>query len=312
MSWQATEWVRTTRVGDSKLKLLLLMLCNYANEDGESYYSQEKIAFDTEIPVRTLRRKLEELQELGFIEVEQRTSESGLKRNSLIRILMGPAANLAGGDDHRPNTGVTIGQNEGDPSATKMAAVNLNHSNHKKHNARAKDEVYSEDFESLWQIAAKLGAPRTKNTSKKKAWDIYRMLNDDRQKMVRDSIPLFAAAMRAEGRPDDKIKHFQFFLSERVYETVTPSASTPVAKPFWETATRKDWGDALLVWSRNWNWKKLWGPEPGQPGCHVPPDILDRFDVKFRGHLYSPVDYAALKQRVEKASKHAVDKAGVA
>jgi len=41
MSWQATEWVRITRVGDSKLKLLLLMLCNYANEDGESWYSQE-------------------------------------------------------------------------------------------------------------------------------------------------------------------------------------------------------------------------------------------------------------------------------
>lgn len=315
MSWQATEWVRITRVGDSKLKLLLLMLCNYANEDAESWYSQEQISFDTEIPVRTLRRKLEELQEMGFIEVTQRASDSGVKRNSLIRVLTGPAANLAGGEHRRPKSGVSTGQNEGDPSATRVAAVNLNHSNHKKHTARAKEEVYSEEFENLWQAY-----PRTKNTSKKKAWDLYRMLNDENQERVRAAVPLFAAAMRAEGRPEDKIMHMTTWLNGRTYETVSAPASTAAtagpAKPFWETATRKQWVDALVQWSYNWNWKKMWGPEPedplrpnpaGSPKHHVPQDILDRFDLKYRGHLYSPEQKQEIRERVEQASKHAVD-----
>lgn len=181
------------------------------------------------------------------------------------------------------------------------------------------DAPYSEEFEALWQQY-----PRTRNTSKKKAWDLYRMLNEENQQRVRAAVPAFAAAMRAEGRPEDKIKHFQSFLSERIYETVAPpapAAGAPAgpARPFWETATRKDWVSALTQWSYNWNWKKMWGPEPenplrpnpaGAPKHHVPQDILDRFDLKYRGHLYSHEELAAIKARVEaaEASKHAVDK----
>jgi hypothetical protein len=161
------------------------------------------------------------------------------------------------------------------------------------------DDAYSEDFEALWQAY-----PRTKNTSKKDAWNIYRMLSTENQERVRIAVPLFAADMRAEGRPQDKIKHMTSWLNGKMYETAAPSAAPAgtagPAKRFWEYATEKQWANVLLAWSANWNWSESWGPEPGKPGCHVPPDLLDRFDLKYRGHLFSPEEKEAKKARISR------------
>ena len=134
MSWQATEWVRKTTIGDSKLKLILLMLCNYANDEGESYYSQETIATDTEIPIRTLRRKLEQLESLGFIETIHRIRDDGKRRSSVIRVVMGPAAKMADGLDQRPKSQRPKTPLSDEPSANMVAAVESNHTknNHTK------------------------------------------------------------------------------------------------------------------------------------------------------------------------------------
>jgi len=283
MSIQAINWAIETRVGDPVLKILLMTLANYANTEDQTWHRQERIAFDTEISVRTLRRRLSELVDLGLITVEDRRRDDGGKDTSMITLVRHPPANLAG---------TPSGQKEGSPSATKVAG-------HITVKNRKEEYTYSAEFEALWEQY-----PRTKNTSKKKAWDLYRMLNDENQSRVRTALPLFAAAMRAEGRPEDKIMHMTTWLNGRTYETASapgPKAVGAPDRPFWETATRKDWSSALLIWSSNWVWKKIWGPEPGQPGCHVPPDILDRFDVKYRGHLYSTDDYEALKARVERA-----------
>lgn len=181
------------------------------------------------------------------------------------------------------------------------------------------DQPYSEDFEDLWKQY-----PRTRNTSKKDAWNFYRMMTDEKQEQVRRAVPAFAAAMRAEGRTEDKIMHMIRFLRGGVYETVSAPAAARAAgatgssaKPFWETATRQDWFNALLQWSRNWNWNRAWGPEPenpmrpnppGAPKHHVPQDILDRFDLRYRGAMYSPEQKAEIQARVDAASKHTVDK----
>jgi len=170
--------------------------------------------------------------------------------------------------------------------------------------AKKQDTSYSEDFEGVWTLAASLGAPRTKNTSKKKAFGIYRMLNDENKAKVRVAIPAFAAAMRAENRPTDKIKHLQFWLSDGMYETASAPAGAPGAAPtkrFWEHATEKQWANALLVWSTNWQWSESWGPAPDKPGCHVPQNLLDRFDLKYRGHLFSPEEKEAKRARVSQS-----------
>jgi hypothetical protein len=192
-----------------------------------------------------------------------------------------------------------------------------------KKKSSVNDQIeYSEEFETkVWQPY-----PRREG-SKKKAYDYWNMLNDENRARVLAAIPLFVAQMKREGRPPEKIPHLTTWFNGRDYETVAPSIVPAKdggpAKPFWETATRQDWISALLQWSMNWNWKKIWGPEPenplrpnppGAPKHHVPQDILDRFDLKYRGHLYSDEERAAIKARVEaaEASKHAVDKDRVA
>lgn len=264
MSIQAVNWAIETRVGDPILKILLITLANLANGDDETWHNQIKIAFDTEISVRTLRRRLHELVELGLISMEERRRENGTKTSSLITLLRHPPANLAAG---------TSGQKEGSPAATKVAG-------HRTVKNRKEDSTYGEDFEALWQLY-----PRTRNTSKKKAHDLWRMLNDENREKVRVAVPIFAAAMRAEGRTEDKIKHFQFFLSERVYETVSaaPAAAgqlKQIASPDWyKTATRDQWMRLLVIWRSDMNWRPAWGPAPGRPGCGVPIDLLTADEI---------------------------------
>lgn len=90
MSWQAVTWATQCRVGDSALKLLLLTLANYANTDDECWYPQKRIAFDTEIPERTLRRKMGALVDMGLIEITPRTRSDGGQTTSMVRLLVPP------------------------------------------------------------------------------------------------------------------------------------------------------------------------------------------------------------------------------
>jgi hypothetical protein len=317
MSHQATAWALEVRVGDPTLKALLMAIAHRADRVTWSCWpSLDCLAYDTEVSKRTIQRRLDELQERGFIKIEKRRRPDGTQDSSLITITGGQIVTLQPPVDRN---GLTGGQKPGSPVDT---AVHLKEQEEQleqestRAKGRKKDEAYSEDFEALWKQY-----PRTRNTSKKDAWNFYRMMTDEKQEQVRRAVPLFAAAMRAEGRTEDKIMHMIRFLRGGVYETVAaptaPLTAGGSAKPFWETATRQDWINALLQWSRNWNWNRAWGPEPenplrpnppGSPKHHVPQDILDRFDLKYRGAMYSPEQKAEIQARVEAASKHAVDK----
>jgi hypothetical protein len=118
------------------------------------------------------------------------------------------------------------------------------------------------------------------------------MLNPENQARVIAAIPVFAEAMRREGRPEDKIKHLQFWLSERVWETVATAtvqqAQATAANDWHKTATREQWARTLLIYSGTNDWRASWGPEPGKPGCSVPPDMVEDFNRKYRSHLLPP------------------------
>jgi hypothetical protein len=316
MSYQATAWALYQDTKNPTLKALLQTLCHHADsETWECFPSMVTIARETCISKRTVQRRLQELADMGFIEIVSQRGEMGRQGNNLYRITGGQSVTLEppGGQNQLPG-----GQNE--QSRVTLVSTNNEIGLIGRNNTRAKkrsgvnDQIeYSEEFEiKVWQ-----SYPRREG-SKKKAYDYWNMLNDENRARVIAAIPVFAAQMKREGRPSEKIPHLTTWFNGRDYETVAPSASTTpsTAKPFWETATRKQWGDALVQWSYNWNWKKMWGPEPedplrpnppGSPKCCVPQDILDRFDLKYRGHLYSPEQKQEIRERVEQASKHAVD-----
>lgn len=67
MSWQATAWAEKQKVGSSSLKLTLLVLANYANEDGWCWPAQRTIATGAEQSVDTVQRNIRSLMKAGFI-----------------------------------------------------------------------------------------------------------------------------------------------------------------------------------------------------------------------------------------------------
>lgn len=288
MSHQAVTWAMEVRVGDPTLKSLLIAICHRVNHEDflrsgawECYPSLDALAYDTEVSKRTIQRRLDELEALGFITILQRRKLDGTRDTSLITVSSGQIVTLS----PVAKKAATSGQKPGVPVDT---AVHLNKQEEQEEQEeqescavakpkKAKGEVpYSDDFEALWQQY-----PRTKNTSKKDAWNIYRMLNAERQEQVRRAVPIYAAAMRAEGRPDDKIKHMTSWLNGRMYETAAAPPNAPRAAgsapeaPWHTRATREQWVKVLEMYKVSNSWRPAWGPEPGFPGCAVPPDLID-------------------------------------
>lgn len=276
MSHQATAWVSEIRVGDPTLKSLLYAIAHRADRSTWSCWpSLDCLAYDTEVSKRTIQRRLDELQALGFIRIEQRRRPDGTQANSLITITGGQIVTLCPPVD---KNGLTGGQKPGAPVDTAVHHNKQEEQEEQESGAKAKkkpkgDTPYSDDFEAIWQLY-----PRTNNTSKKDAWNAYRMLNPENQGMVRRAVPVFAAAMRAEGRTQDKIKHMVRWITGKMYETAVAPPGSPAAQAGeadrYKTASREDWAKIALFWRINYNWKESWGPAPGKPGCMFPEDLL--------------------------------------
>ncbi len=95
-------WAINTRVGDHGLKVLLISICNYADDQWKCWPKVETLAHDTECSKRTIQRALTKLSELGLIQVEPRFDSKGKQIQSMIYLKRGEGDNLSplpvGGD----------------------------------------------------------------------------------------------------------------------------------------------------------------------------------------------------------------------
>jgi hypothetical protein len=273
MSWQALGWATKCRVGDDGEKLLLIMLANYANEDGESWYSQERLSFDTEVSVRTLRRRINGLVEKGFIEIVPRRSADGTKATSLVRLVASPAAKTVHESEKSPDTSgqneLTSGQNGGGTSGQQVAAQESSVNHQKESSVKSprkpkKALAYTEEFErDVWQLY-----PMRNGTSKSSAFKKWCALSPEEQKLVKYTIPIYA---RMKDR-ESFTHHLEFYISRRIFETVTTvTPGTAAAAP--AQIDRETWENLAKLYQSTNNWSRQWGPEPGSPGCRMPLDL---------------------------------------
>tara|TARA_R110000822_G_scaffold102454_4_gene228841 strand:- start:2053 stop:2886 length:834 start_codon:yes stop_codon:yes gene_type:complete len=90
MSIQAVSWC--LELEDAKLKpptrLVLVAVCNYADEYGECFPSQKKLGKNTGMTARTVRSHLQALECAGYIARDHRQREDGSRTSDLIRIHM--------------------------------------------------------------------------------------------------------------------------------------------------------------------------------------------------------------------------------
>ena len=78
MSAKYTFLAWDTPIKEASTKLVMLQLANNANDNGFSYYSIAKMANACGMSERTFMRKIQKLEEMGFLNVERRANRSSL------------------------------------------------------------------------------------------------------------------------------------------------------------------------------------------------------------------------------------------
>lgn len=86
MSFQAMAWAVKQKVGNATGKAILLMLANYADERGECFPSQERLADECECSVATVARWVKAFEEMGFLSRQKQYGDGGYRRADRLRI----------------------------------------------------------------------------------------------------------------------------------------------------------------------------------------------------------------------------------
>lgn len=79
-------WAVKQKVGNATGKAVLLMLANYADEGGECYPSQERLAEECECSTATVQRWLKDFEEWGALEKRKQYGEGGYRRADRIKL----------------------------------------------------------------------------------------------------------------------------------------------------------------------------------------------------------------------------------
>lgn len=114
MSIQALNWaLNQDQITNSATRFVLLVLCNYANEDKQCYPSRENIAKKTSLSVRAVQNHLNWLLENGYVTKTERRFD-GKQSTNLYTLV------LKQGEPYAPCTllqGAYDDKKQGEPSA---------------------------------------------------------------------------------------------------------------------------------------------------------------------------------------------------
>jgi len=86
MSFQAMTWAVKQKVGNATGKAILLMLANYADQDGVCFPSQEKLAQECECTRQTVSRFLGDFEKRGLIVRVERRRQDGYRTSDEISL----------------------------------------------------------------------------------------------------------------------------------------------------------------------------------------------------------------------------------
>ena len=81
MSFQAMTWAVRQTVGNATGKAILLMLANYADENGSCFPSHEKLAEACECSPKTVGRWIADFEAANILSREKRYGEGGYRRS---------------------------------------------------------------------------------------------------------------------------------------------------------------------------------------------------------------------------------------
>jgi biotin operon repressor len=164
MSVQARSWAKSLKTGSPSSKAVLLAVADYADEHGECWPSQLRLAEDTELSERAVRDALRYLQARGFLVRERRRRSDGYRAADRITLTMGephrqelPVSPTlpAGGADLTGTTRQTYRQEASTLPAGAAGPTTFEPSkNHQEESERVREPARDPDFvvehEAFW------------------------------------------------------------------------------------------------------------------------------------------------------------------
>jgi hypothetical protein len=87
VSVEAINAVRSHRFGSSSRKVLMLVLADYASADWSTYVGQARLAGETELGERTVRRLLAELERDGLLRRMRRNDKKGFRSSDRLVLI---------------------------------------------------------------------------------------------------------------------------------------------------------------------------------------------------------------------------------
>jgi len=213
MSFEAMAWASKTSTKNTVTKLVLMMLANYADESHSAFPSYAHLASLCECTERTVKRAIKELQDQGFLEVQQRFKDGRQTANRYVLAVgvAGVTEKAPRGVTQKTPPGVTETTPPGvtqTPPYTVSRIQSVGNNNH-----RAPKGEYPEAFQRWWRTY-----PR-RDGSKAKAFESWR-------KAVKDQV--------ADDRLLDITERFARQCANKDKKFV-PHAATWLNQARWET-----------------------------------------------------------------------------
>lgn len=286
MSFQAMTWAIKQKVGNATGKAILLMLANYADDEGKCFPGQEKLAAECECSARTIREWLEKFENLGLISREKRRRNDGYRTSDLIVLNLEslPEAISPEGNSPENNDSLTGNSRHSYRKETPSNLLVEPLDNHQQPRDARKPE------NDLDQLQAKLINAAGEKIHPHGVFDLSAIIGllgagVDLDTDILPTIKARAASMKRPARGwayfTDAIRDAHNRRIEAGQGLIKPEKTITPDHEMVTEVLEAEWVKRLDYARRNRSWfSAAWGPMPGLSGCRVPKHLLRADDGK--------------------------------
>jgi len=289
MSFQAMTWAVKQKVGNATGKAILLMLANYADDEGKCFPGQEKLAAECECSPRTVREWLDKFEKMGIVKREERRREDGYRTSDLIVLDLESSPAAISPENTSPEnnnnlTGSSFQSHRQEIPSNLLVEPLDNHQQPRASAGRPADD--------LSNLQSKLTAAAGDKIHPHGVFDLSAIIGliSAGVDVETDILPTIRARAATMQRPAKGWNYFTDAIKDAHNRRI--KAGEGIAKPVRAITPDTELApDALEAeWSKRLKWARqtnswfsaVWGPMPGDEGCRVPTHLIQSDDGKDR------------------------------
>jgi hypothetical protein len=301
MSFQAMTWAVKQKVGNATGKAILLMLANYADENGSCYPGQDKLAAECECSPRTIRDWLDKFEAMGLLTRSERRREDGYRTSDRITLQLDTSPAAFSPENISPENNDDLTGNSRRPHRQELPGNLLVEPSDNRQQPRATASKPETDFDAL---QAKLIQAAGDKIHPHGVFDLSAVVGllSAGVDLETDILPTIRARAATMSHPARGWAYFSEAIKDaynrrirageglaKPIRVVTPDEEMPAA------TLEAEWQKRLSYARRNRCWfSATWGPMPGLEGCRVPAHLLQPNDGK---HPYDGGPWLEQSQR---------------